>query len=121
MFTLRPFPFTLGALLSSPALDVRLPTALQVLQVPHRPSWRRVRQREPSEHVSPVAPTGLPLSPGRGGARAGAVDDLKLGTQSQKLQLHLQLSLGMRVVLCLVYILVQHGGERSDIIERRIL
>ena len=65
--------------------------------------------------------TVTPLSPGRGGARAGAVDDLKLGTQSQKLQLHLQLSLGMRVVLCLVYILVQHGGERSDIIERRIL
>ena len=51
------------------------------------------------------------------GARAGAVDDLKLGTQ----KLQLQLSLGMRVVLCLVYILVQHGGERSDIIERRIL
>ena len=25
---------------------------------PHRPSWRRVRRREPSEHVSPVAPTG---------------------------------------------------------------
>ena len=61
--------------------------------------------------------TVTPLSPGRGGARAGAVDDLKLGTQ----KLQLQLSLGMRVVLCLVYILVQHGGERSDIIERRIL
>ena len=31
----------LGALLSSPALDVRLPTALQVLQVlHHRRRWR---------------------------------------------------------------------------------